>query len=51
MPPELNIPRQNVERDNVVNWYWKQYTEERPYESGWMRPYEGDPMGFATSAA
>jgi len=43
---ELNIPRQNVERDNVVNWYWKQYTEERPYESGWMRPYEGDPMGF-----
>jgi len=29
-----------------MNWYWKQYTEDRPYESGWMRPYTGDPMGF-----
>jgi hypothetical protein len=38
----------NDQRSGAWEWYTKHYTEahSRTKEQGWMRPYEGDPMGF-----
>ena len=42
----FTTPAPNVGSDNAANWYWKQYTEDRPYEAGWSRPYKGDPNEY-----